>query len=433
MENLNSRGCSGKIKSLEGLKEKLITLKEHECIEIDTQQLETLTDLGINFKEPNYDEIEKLQFLGLFLRFDPSNFKLCAHYFVGASWLIEKEVPIRVYPKERNNKKPDYLKIFLTLLEDEEIVKSSHFQKAFKVDIEKPPLKVEKEDLSFLYLVFLAYLTLLKDLVKKGLKKGFLCEEQVLNSRIKGKLNIKLTSQRFFYKGKYTQTVCKFDTLTEDILENRILKAALLQVERFLKNYPFKGVNIDSLLGYLKNAFWGVSTVKISAKDFLKVKESPFFPEYRKTLRLAQIILKNLGSNPFASFKGGGYITPYVVNMPKLFELYVWKKLREEYEPSKILYQHSFTGGDIPDFVIKGENLILDAKYKYLDQGKISKEDIGQLARYGRNLAIRRSASGSENREPRLCIVYPTFEESKEKTIEGKYFNFYMKPLRLPV
>ena len=433
MENLNGGGCSEQIKILEGLKEKLITLKEHECIEIDTQQLDVLRGLGINFKEPNYDEIEKFQFLGLFLRFDPPNFKLCAHYFVGASWLIEKEIPIRVYPKERNNKKPDYLKIFLTLLEDEEIVKSSHFQKAFKVDIEKPPLRVEKEDLSFLYLVFLAYLTLLKDLVKKGLKKGFLCEEQVLNSRIKGKLNIKLTNQRFFYKGKYTQTVCKFDTLTKDILENRILKAALLQVEKFLKNSPFKGGKIDSLLGYLKNAFLGVSTVKISAKDFLKVKESPFFPEYRNALRLAQIILKNLGSDPFASFKGGVYITPYAVNMPKLFELYVWKKLREEYELSKILYQHSFTGGDIPDFVIKGENLILDAKYKYLDPGKVSKEDIGQLARYGRNINIRRSVSGNEDKEPMLCIVYPTFEVSKEKPIGDEYFNFYMRALQLPI
>jgi len=429
LENFNSRGCAKKIKTIEELKEKLINLREHECFCIDERLLSFLTNLGLNFEEPQYDDLKKLKFLGLFLT-SKSPFKVCTHYFVGAGWLVEGEIPIRIFPKDRNGKIPDYLKMYLKLLEDEEIITNTEFQNVFKVDIEKPLIEVKEEDKRFLYLVVFAYLSLLKRLVKKGLKKGFLYKEQNLNGRIKGKLDIKLTTQRFFSKTKYTRTVCKFETLTENILENQILKTALIQAEKFLKEFPFKGEDINYLIGYLKKAFWRVSTVKVYEKDFLKVKKSPFFPEYRNALKLAQIILKNLGIDPFLSFKGISYITPYIINMPKLFELYVWKKLKEKYG-ADVKYQVQ-KGGDIPDFIVNEHNLIVDAKYKYLDLKKVSKEDICQIARYGRNIDIRKLVSYNEDLEPELCIAYPTFEENEKKEQLKDYFKFFKLGVKIP-
>jgi len=319
--------------------------------------------------------------------------------------------------------------MYLKLLEDEEIVSSLEFQNVFKVDIDKPLIKIEAEDNRFLYLTIFAFLNLLRRLVKKGLRKGFFYKNQKLNGRIKGKLDIKLTTQRLFSKSNYTQAICKFEILTEDILENQILKTALIQVEKFLKRFPLELEEVSYLIGYLKVAFGNVTTTKVYERDFLKVKTSPFFSEYKKALNLARIILKNLGSDPFASFKGVNYITPYIVNMPKLFELFVWKNLKEKYG-NNVKYQIKI-GSNIPDFVIKGHNLVIDAKYKYLDLKGVSKEDISQLSRYGRNIDIRILASGFKNKEPQLGIIYPTFEKDTEKKAIENYYEFFIQGLEI--
>lgn len=118
--------------------------------------------------------------------------------------------------------------------------------------------------------------------------------------------------------------------------------------------------------------------------------------------------------------------------MPKLFELYVWSKLKKKYPD--VLYQHN-ANGDIPDFLIESKGLIIDAKYKYIDESKPGLDDIGQLSRYGRNRKIREILLREDvyDKEPILVIAYPVFEDSAVKCSEVEdYHNLYKQAIPIP-
>ena len=126
-------------------------------------------------------------------------------------------------------------------------------------------------------------------------------------------------------------------------------------------------------------------------------------------------------------------VPPYIINMPKLFELYVWSKLKERYK--RIYYQYN-ARGDIPDFLVEDKSLIVDAKYKYIDGNNPDSEDIGQLSRYGRNRIIRDIVLGKryvENLEPRLIIVYPTFDRSVICSKIKSYYKIYKVAVPIPL
>ncbi len=426
MERAGHRNCEKQtpITSLEELYERVKNLKEHEGIKISEDLLNTLKTHSIPYEEPNSDDIEKIDNLGLYLKFDNGIFKLHSYYFIGVWWLKEGETYktyIRVKPKDYKNRCANPIAMLLEIIKDSEIANSSEFKNTFRIDLQSPFIELDSEDRTFILFVIIKYLSVLENLVRKGLRKGYISVKDSLDGRVKGKILTKETYQRHLSKGIYTKTVCKFPLFTEDFLENQILKSALVQASKYILLINFNNEETINLINFLSYTFEKVSLRQISEIDFLHVKHSPFFPEYKEALKLAKLILKTVGYDPFSNIAKTSLksVPPYMINMPKLFELYVWKRLKEKYG-SKVIYQFE-SGGDVPDFLIEGEGKIVDAKYKYIENSKVSPEDIAQLSRYGRNKEFRRTVCGDEREEPELIIAYPIFEN--EYYEEEEYYK----------
>lgn len=433
------RGAGEREAQISEFLQRLSDLQEHKDLPVPKEIREEL-EKYFDYEEPGYDDIQEIKNLGLFLKYEGKDLYLNAYYFIGVWPLKDKEgkpLPntyIIVRPKEKEGRSAHPIYMLQEIMEDSEIVSHEEFQNTFRMGDSERLIPLETEDQTFVLFIIVRFLKTLERLVRKGLKKGYVTYEESLNGRAKGKINLKETYQRHISRGIYTRNYCRFQVFTEDFLENRLLKTALFLAGRYVKNYDFPFLN--HLIAYLGAIFEKVSLMRaVSELDFLKVKHSPFFPDYREALELARLIFKHLGCDPFGEIREVKEVPPYIINMPKLFELYVWKRLRKEYSDSEIHYQHQETEGDRPDFLIKGKGLIIDAKYKYLyEEDKISPEDIGQLARYGRNEYIRKKVSKSDcvDEEPKLVIAYPTFKEKVEtKEKLGPYWRVYKKPFRI--
>ncbi|EDP75011.1 hypothetical protein [Hydrogenivirga sp. 128-5-R1-1] len=427
MEAVDNRSSNEQttVSNIEELLSELQDFREHEYILISQKLFNELLDkYNISLQEPASDNISEIKNLGLYVKLGNDGYKLCTYYFIGAWWLEKRKTYIKVAPKEREGKFADPIAMLNEIVQDTEIANHKEFKNLFYIDTESPSIELEWEDDTFMLFLVIHYLNLLAKLVKKGLKKGFVFVEQDLNGRVKGKINIKKTYQRHMSKGIHTKTTCRFQILTHDFLDNQILKAALIQAIKFVRLMKFEISGLNEIMNYLSYLFESVSLKRVLDTDFSKVRHSPFFPEYKEALELARMILKNLGNDPFSNVSKYTTIQPYIINMPKLFELYVWLKLKGKFSRGKVIYQYN-ANGDIPDFIVEGKNLIVDAKYKYIDESKPSTEDIGQLSRYGRNKEVRKLALGKhiKNREPRLVIAYPTFDCFNTKCLKVEGYN----------
>ena len=134
---------------------------------------------------------------------------------------------------------------------------------------------------------------------------------------------------------------------------------------------------------------------------------------------------------------------PFWIDMARLYEMWVWGKLQEK-SVNEILFQEpGFYGRQVADFVIRKENLILDAKYKpsYKDNGYVDVEDIRELSGNARDERLLPNLP--EDYSPRCVILYPdVFEELKlesEELFESQgrnishYRNFYKISVPLPL
>jgi len=431
LENVECRESKGEtpISTVEELKERLNNLREHESIKVSEDLRKFLIE-NFEFKEPGYDNISEVKNLGLYLKYEGNTLTLCTYYFIGVWWFREKDIYIRVEPKDNEGKFADPILMLNEIMKDQDIVSNKEFQNVFRIEDNASPISLESGDTTFMLFLIVKYINVLERLVRKGLKRGYVFAEEDLNGRVKGKINLKRTYQKHISRGVYTKNYCKFQVFTEDFLDNQILKSALFQASKYVRNLEFQSFTLMNLLSYLSSVFEKVSLRPISDIDFVKVKHSPFFPEYKEAIELARMILKYLGYDPFANIQELKEVPPYIVNMPKLFELYVWKKLKELCPNSEILYQYR-AGSDTPDFLIKDRDIIIDAKYKYRYDSKSLSEDIGQLARYGRNEKIRKEINAKE--EPILIIAYPVFDENR-KGIEpiNDYCRFYKLAIAIP-
>jgi len=249
------------------------------------------------------------------------------------------------------------------------------------------------------------------------------------------------------FKNRLDKTVCNHQIFTIDCLENQILKTALLQCSRNLHGIQNK--EISKLLKSNLNNFELVNSKEIFDNDFSKIKYSPFYKEYKDALRLAQMIFKRFG---FAlnslSAKEIHNIPPFSINMPELFERYVEVILREKYKGNlKAGYSigngYKTSIGELrPDFIVKDEKLIIDAKYKYwfeYDKDNRFKDDYQQLALYGRLAGIRNDINLSENEEAKLLFIYPKIngkdfiygKDSFEKVED--FNNIYKFGIKIPL
>lgn len=398
-----------------------------------------------------------------------NNNRLEVGYYVGLC--VIDDIAIKISPKfNDDNIKIDIMQMMHECLNHN--IVSKHLLECYKIYYHEPPVKIDNNICSDLYLfVIHRYITVLKDTIKHGLYKSFYKEQNILKGKIKGKLLINDTINIHLKENIKLNNKCIYEIHDVNNIENQILKYALQKAEIF--SLESKNQGLYKNLCVLKEKFNNVENKIIKEIDFKKINKKIIHKGYKESLQLAYEVIKILDKNIYNNEQESN-IYPFYINLPELFERYcevkLWKNI-----PSLLV---GYTKGNIdsqtatkaqrPDFIIPKNRLetkpyILDSKYsiKYADIekqndtdelindkiGKI-KDHLQQISLYARTKKIQAYAKAYNSSEINLCILYPVANDAyteynfknmiDEAGIENKYLSknieqLYYIPIKLPV
>lgn len=339
--------------------------------------------------------------------------KIQTNYYIGVDWIIERKKAIYIEPKLNNNSthQTDYLKMLFSALKHTEVAK--HTDNLFEIKWDKTPIEIEQHQDLLTPLLVVQYLRLVKEIVRKGLKKSYYKVENNLYGKVKGKVLVSQTIKQNLVKNKPLHTYCSYDEFGFNGLENRLLKKALVFIQRYLPN--IKNLQsekyIDEIFNYINPAFEFVSE-EVNLHDIKHTKTNAFYKEYEEAIQLAKLILKRFGYNVSNTQEKTIKTPPFWIDMSKLFELYVLGLLKDAYGTS-VLYgknEAKLTYG-LPDYLItkKDEKCIADAKYKslYNKDGKYDIDNVRQLSGYARDKEVFNKLGMDENQIIDCILIYP--------------------------
>ena len=424
-----------------------LKLKEH-----DNVSLESLSDGLRGFlstcRLTKNGYMMKPRYLGLGWK-DENN--LQASYYIGASWLIENESAVVVTPKMNDI---DFIEMFITALAVDSDPEVNYFSRCYGIEFDAPKITVEKNLCQVTPLILLHYVTLLEKLVKRGLKKGYVNQEDNLNSKIRGRIYVPAHVQQNVCTQREDRAYCRFQEYTEDIPENRLLKKALNFAYRGIcsyKSFDKYRAELQSRLNRLFATFINVSS-DIEIYQVARVSCNKLFRHYGEAIRVAKMLLRHFDNSIRNVDREESYETaPFWIDMARLFELYTYSKLNEKY-PGQIRFQTHGYGG-ICDFLkiangYSAERLIMDAKYipKYKNKN-IKWEDIQEISGYARDKKLLAELGWFKNGElnvqevPPCVVIYPEYGEVNDTFGENlldnaeavsDYTNFYKIAVKVP-
>jgi len=380
-------------------------------------------------------------------RIEANNLYLKADYYIGVDWLIKGERFIQVKPKlnkavlERfdaelkkeeepplnseneaelnpsvekdNSKQLNYLKLMMDAFQHPVIANETN--NLVLIDWEAEQITIEQEDDALTPFLVVQFLNLLKHIVRKGLKKSYYKVQENLNNRIKGKILVGANIKQNILKNRLTKTFCEYQEFGINHQENRFLKKVLY----YCSNYAHQNAglfagnqkNLEQLINYCKPALELVSDeIEISALK--NIKHNSFFKEYKEAIKIGQYILKRFAYNISNTAKSQKIKTPpFWIDMPKLFELYVYHHLLSAFDKEEIEFQFS-TYGNALDFLItkEGSEMVVDAKYKMHYRSSHIHEDIRQVAGYARLNKVYEALKKTKTPKDIIdcLIIYPT-------------------------
>lgn len=350
---------------------------------------------------------------------EKDNIKFCtieSSYFIGLDCLPHLGLNVYIEPKLNGDEvKLDYVRMLLDSLT--EVENFDHLGALIETKFDEEWIEIES-DQQFLLTPFLIaqFLSVVKHLVRKGLKKSYYTKKENLRNRVKGKILVGEQIKQNIFKNRFTNTVCQYQEFGFDHETNQFLKFVLGRVQLLLSDF---GSSLDFMqqlneqLYYCKGGFQQVSDFSFSS---LKSQENnPFYKNYNLAVELGNQILK-LQDHNISSLKVNGKVKHprFWIDMSKLFELYVFKKLKQEFpEQGEVQYHKKFHRQE-PDFIINekkegGLKAVVDAKYKpRYKNGNPSMEDARQLAGYARLDSVYKELDIEDNFIIPCYFVYPS-------------------------
>lgn len=431
----------------------MIQIQEQQsdtCGEYIEEHLSKLIKLGTFDKMYKRDRDKPQSCLSMWCNNDEIHFK--TSYFIGVDWLIDNEVACYVKPKvDTKDKEIDYYSMLLEALEEPE--NEYYLSNLIHIDFTKPTIVInQREDILSLFLIT-EFLYLVKRIVMKGLKKSYYTVTEDLDSKVKGKILVDENIHKNLVFGRTTRNICRYQEFGINCDENKILKKTVSFIRQVVESYSNRvgqdiGITaINKILMYIAPAFHSVSE-NIEITQIKKYKSNPLYKEYDVAIKYAKIILKRFSYNIVTATKQQDIATPpFWIDMSKLFELYVLKKLKENFSQDKIEYQKSFYRQETPDFILKSSNqdivYIIDAKYKPKYHYEcIDIDDIRQVSGYGRIIGIHKRLGVPVGQEIKCLIIYANQECDKELKFspyineikeETEFAGIYKIGISLPV
>lgn len=376
--------------------------------------------------------------------------ELKADYYIGIDWLIAGEKYVHVQPKlnqyvieqfkvnsdkeedEFSNVSPEqnkelnesenqvevnYIKMLLDAMSDPIVAKEC--KDLVRIEWEDKTIPIKQQDDSLTPFLVVQFLQLLRQIVRKGLKRSYYKVRENLNNRVKGKILVSQQIKQNVLKNRFTKTYCEYQVFGEDNAENQFLKKVFRFVTAYISNHRsyFLGNQnfLEELVNYIRPSFEHIGDLE--GEELLRhFKHNPFFKEYKEAIKIGGYILKRFGYNISRTTDSQTLLTPpFWIDMPRLFELYVYQKLLQdnEHDTSKIKYQFS-TYGNALDILIKDEKrpMVIDAKYKLQYENSLVHQDIRQVAGYARLNKVRKELDITDDRNIDCLIIYPNLNNT---------------------
>lgn len=366
-------------------------------------------------------------------------------YYIGVDWIGETNIPIYVEPKVNEAvTEVDYLSMLFEALEEPK--NFEHLNNLYTIDFDAPLLEIEQYQDKLTPLLLLEFLQIVKQIVRKGLKKSYYKVTKNLNAKVKGKILINATVKQNHSKQKMLYNVCQYEEFGYNSVENRILKKALLFTQSALGNIKTNSkVNLKDIFNYISPAFQNIDA-NIDIKVLKNGKPNPMFKEYTQALKLAKLILKKYGYNISKTTANKIKTPPFWIDMTKLFELYVFKKLRNIFpNTNEVIYQKE-THGLALDYLLNSNSpkvqMVIDAKYKpHYENGNIGLDDARQISGYARLKSIYdalKIEKEDRNKIIDCLVIYSSQNEDSfelnfnNKVEDGKYQNIFKIGIKLP-
>jgi len=376
-------------------------------------------------------------------------------YFVGIDWIVENIQAVYVQPKlNKSDVEINYMKMLLTAIQEPDNIQ--YLDELVRIDFHKPFIKInQSQDLLSPFLIA-QFLQLLKQIVRKGLKKSYYSVTENLNAKVKGKILVGANIKKNIIVGRNTHTICRYQEFGVDCDENKILKKALLFSSKVIEQYQ-KGFEIDTLqkiISYCRPAF-GLVIDDIDINRIKQFKPNPLYREYEQAIKLALLILKRFSYNITNPENQQINTPPFWIDMSKLFELYTFSQLRKLF-PGKgeVRYHIDKIQNQEIDFLIKSSDgnykYVVDTKYKpQYEAHKVKVDDVRQLSGYARIKSVYRDLGYKECTELLKCLVIYSHQECDEELskehfeisteenikkirVEGGYAEFYKLGVKLP-
>lgn len=418
-----------------------IILKEHEGRKLDEQQHAILSKVSLCGMPDDYMGTPTK--LGIQKSDDNS---IRASYYIGTTWLDDtKTLPAFVTPKlDQDDIRVDFIEMFVTALNVDSLTEAEYFSKCYGISVDEPAIDTPSQITDILTpLLLLHYITLVRIAIKNGLKRDYISVEENLKGRVKGRLLIHRNLLFNEIQNRKDRIFCQYQEFSVNTPENRLLKKALIFAKTALRNFASSDHKseitkhlqlIDTLLSYFKDVDDNVILSQISHTSHNKV-----YKNYTEAIRVAKLILRRydysldkasseLNSNP-----------PFWIDMPRLYELYVLKKLSETF-PGKIEFQvegHGY-GNCRPtvDYIKKDNDpnlrYIIDAKYKTLYEQSLKLDDIRELSGYARDLTILKELGFKDTDAIPIvpCIIIHPSELTSEEDTDRLVYNLLQKKIR---
>ncbi len=403
----------------------IIEALEHEMVS-DKIPREVIDNLQLETKYPE-------KYVGLHIN---RQNQLSTSYFIGCKWLDEGKYALVVKPKIHNL---DYLKMFLHCLSSP--VTSKALSQVYKIDLKAPPIELPAETFDLTPFIIIHFLSVLKQIIRKGLKRDYTTIEENLTSKIKGKILLARHVKHNLAKVRKDKNYCRYQEYSIHSLENKILKKTLEVATSYIKRNHLDNKDLMELLSYNKKAFERIEDYRVTPNSFKLVRHNNLYQEYREALSLAQVIMKRFGysTRETATETKTQKFPPFHIDMSLLFEIYAYSLLHKTYR-NKIKYQYHGKYGNM-DFMHITEKIILDAKYKPAYKNDYIIDDIRQLSGYARDINVIRKMGYQADVPVIDCLIlYPDQENGDNKIQPDKiknqpinqFYKFYKYGIKLP-
>lgn len=195
------------------------------------------------------------------------------------------------------------------------------------------PIKLNIDESGGEVLLAISFIRCCYKICSTNLKRQMSYKTENLNGKIRGRIDFPNQVKKNISRGREDQIYCKYPAFSENILENKILKMALIVSERILrvnKCMEADGIdNVRSMFSYCRNRLKMIDECAIRKSDFAAINVKGFNASYGPAIKLAEMLLSH--SNMSVNTRGAksGYVIPYAIRMEALFEFYTRTKIKE--------------------------------------------------------------------------------------------------------